>query len=68
MSDRELLAAKKLVKTKEAAKVVGLAESTLVVDRCTRRINIPYYKIGGAVRYDLDELRAFVESRRVGGI
>ena len=66
MSDRELLAAKKrLVKTREAARFLDLAEGTLVVDRSTRRIGIPYLKIGGAVRYDLDRLEKFLESRAV---
>jgi predicted DNA-binding transcriptional regulator AlpA len=77
MSDRELLARKnellasqnarkkRLVRTKEAAQFLDLAEGTLVVDRSTKRINIPYYKIGGAVRYDLNELEAFLESRKV---
>jgi hypothetical protein len=76
MSDRELLAEKKrnisptyqpkrLVRTREAARFLDLAEGTLIVDRCTRRIGIPYLKIGGCVRYDLDRLEKFLESRMV---
>jgi hypothetical protein len=57
---------KRLVRTPAAAKYVGLATGTLEVDRSTGRIGIPYFKIGGAVRYDLNDLDKFIESRRVG--
>jgi hypothetical protein len=55
---------KKLVKTAEAAKFLDLAPGTLEVDRSTGRINIPYYKIGGAVRYDMNDLNKFLDARR----
>lgn len=58
---------KKLVKTEAAAKYVGLAPGTLEVDRSTGRINIPYYKIGGAVRYDMNDLDKFLDSRKCVG-
>ncbi|MEX2388493.1 MAG: helix-turn-helix domain-containing protein [Phycisphaeraceae bacterium] len=37
--------------TAEAAEYLGLAESTLVTDRCTKRLRIPFYKFGKTVRY-----------------
>lgn len=53
-----------LMKTKEAAKYLKLSPGTLEVDRCTRSINIPFYKIGGAVRYDINDLNDFLDSRK----
>jgi len=58
---------KQLVKTAVAAKFLDLAPGTLEVDRSTRRINIPYYKIGGAVRYDMNDLNKFLDSRKCVG-
>jgi hypothetical protein len=44
-----------------------VAPGTLVVWRSTKRVELPYYKIGGSVRYDIDDLIAFLESRKVSG-
>jgi hypothetical protein len=51
--------------TEEAAKFLGKAPGTLVVWRSTKRYDLPYIKIGGSIRYDMDDLIAFVESQRV---
>ena len=57
--------ASKRLRTEEAAEFIGVAPGTLVVWRSTGRVDLPYYKIGGAVRYDVDDLIAFLQSRKV---
>lgn len=49
-----------LVTTDEAARILDLKPSTLTNWRCTKRVNIPYVKIGGRhVRYRMGDLMAF---------
>ena len=56
---------KNLVKQKEAAERLGLSEATLERDRW-RGGDIPYIKVGPrAIRYDLDQLDAYLESKTV---
>lgn len=45
--------------TKTTAKLIGVKEGTLAVWRCTKRYNLPYYKIGSNVRYPLFGLLKF---------
>ena len=54
-----------LLTTREAAKVVALAEKTLEKDRCTREIGIPYVKLGRSVRYRRIDLDNFINDRVV---
>ena len=57
-----------LVTTEEAARLLDLKPSTLTNWRCTKRVNIPYVKIGGRhVRYRLEDVRAFRSRCVVGG-
>jgi hypothetical protein len=56
--------AKRLTRS-EAAEFLGLKEATLAVDACTRRLGVPFYKIGSRVFYDLDDLKEFRNARRV---
>ncbi len=49
---------------KEAADYLGTTPGTLAVWRCTRRVVIPYIKIGKNVRYRQSDLDAFVEANR----
>ena len=49
---------------KQAAEFLGLAEKSLANDRTTGRLQLPYLKIGRAIRYDPAELRAWVTARR----
>ena len=51
--------------TRQAAEFLGLKEQTLVLWRHTKSVNVPYLKIGGAVRYNLEDLQKFVEQHRV---
>ena len=51
------------------AKMFGFSPKTLDRWRCEKR-NFPYYIIGGAVRYNIEEVRAIVQGGRVnaGGV
>jgi hypothetical protein len=51
--------------TEEAAEILDKAPGTLVVWRSTRRYDLPYHKIGGSVRYAMEDLVAFLEAQRV---
>ena len=54
-----------LLNTTEAAAFLGLAPATLVIWRCTKRYDLPWVKIGRSVKYDVADLVAFLESRKV---
>ena len=49
---------------KRVSALLELAQKTLANDRVSRRLNIPYYKFGGAVRYRSDEVLAWAAARR----
>jgi hypothetical protein len=49
----------------QAADVIGVSPHTLVTWRCTKRYDIPYTKVGKKVFYDLADLLAWLESRKV---
>ena len=49
----------------EAAEMLGLRPGTLNVWRSTRRVNIPFVKIGRAVRYRMSDLHDFIAKRTV---
>lgn len=55
------------VTTESAAEFLGISKGTLAIWRCTKRHQIPFYKIGKNVFYKKDDLEAFVESTRVAG-
>ena len=56
---------KRLIKQKEAAECLGLSEATLERDRW-RGGEIPYIKVGPrAIRYDLNQLDAYLESKTI---
>jgi excisionase family DNA binding protein len=56
---------KNLVKQKEAAERLGLSEATLERDRW-RGGEIPYIRVGPrAIRYDLNQLDDYLESKTV---
>jgi hypothetical protein len=48
----------------EAAKLIGV-KSTLLSSWRVADDGPPYFKVGGSVRYDLDTVLKFVESRRL---
>lgn len=49
-----------LLTTEEAAKVLNVSARTV------RRLPIPLAKVGGQVRYDMADLEAYVQSRKMG--
>ena len=52
------------VDEKEVSRITGRALSTLRNDR-HRRQGIPYCKLGRSVRYRLDDVLSFMESKRI---
>lgn len=52
-----------LLTSEEAADYICVATDTLAVWRCTGRYDIPYIKIGRKVRYNEQDLLAFIEQR-----
>ena len=48
----------------EAAAYLCLSPKTLAKWACTKEVELPYFKIGGRVLYDIDDLNAWVEARR----
>ena len=52
------------VRTKDAAKHLGIAARTLEKIRITDSDGPPFYKIGRAVIYDLDECDEWLASKR----
>jgi excisionase family DNA binding protein len=53
--------------TDKAAEYIGVSKKTLDTWRSTKRHIIPYYKIGGVIRYAQVDLDKFLESTRVTG-
>jgi len=55
-----------LLTDKEAAAFLNVKPNTLAAWRCTKRVEGPrYVKMGGAVRYPMHELEAFIERQLV---
>lgn len=54
-----------LLDNEQAAEFLGLSPTTLTTWRSTKRYDLPYCKVGGAVRYDQADLLEFIESRKV---
>ena len=52
------------VTEKEVSQITGLALSTLRNDRATQR-RIPYCKVGRSVRYLMDDVINFMESKKI---
>jgi hypothetical protein len=55
-----------LVSPERAAEILSVATGTLSVWRCTRRVHIPFVRIGHAVRYRLSDLDRYIEAHTVG--
>ena len=51
---------KVLLTTTDVADITGNTVSTIATWRCTRKVNIPYIKIGKTVRYRLSDVLAFI--------
>jgi excisionase family DNA binding protein len=55
----------RLLTTDEAAEFLGVSPGTLCVWRCVARYRLPFLKIGRNVRYNQEDLLAWMESRKV---
>jgi len=52
-----------LLSRKEAAKFLGVKESTLSVWACVKRYNLPVVKIGRLAKYRMSDLLKFLDDR-----
>jgi excisionase family DNA binding protein len=50
-----------LLTPEQAAAILTVKSSTLEIWRCTKRYNLPYIKVGGAVRYRRSDLENFLQ-------
>jgi predicted DNA-binding transcriptional regulator AlpA len=50
----------KLLKPEVVSEMLGITTHTLAIWRCTKRVNLPYAKIGRAVRYRTEDVCAFI--------
>jgi predicted site-specific integrase-resolvase len=53
------------VDSKTAAEILGFKEQTLRAWRSSGKQKISYFRIGRAIRYSVDDLKAFIEQHRV---
>lgn len=51
----------------EAAEILGVAVGTLTQWRTTRRVSLPYVKVGRHVRYKPEDVERFITARTVSG-
>lgn len=56
------------ITTRQAHLITGVAESTLEQWRSTKRVEIPFYRFGRAVRYRLADIRKFQDACRVDAL
>lgn len=54
--------------TAQAAVYLGCSKSTLEKDRVYRLLNIPFTRLGKAIRYDQQDLDNYLEARKEGVI
>jgi excisionase family DNA binding protein len=54
----------RLLTVTEAAEFLGRGVNTIYID--VRAGKIPHFRVGTAIRFDLDELRAWLEENRGG--
>ena len=56
-----------LIEPFQAAEKLGVKRGTLAVWRSTGRYSLPFVKIGAKVKYRLQDLETFIQSRVRGG-
>ena len=56
-----------LLRYRDAARLLGMSPGTLMVWVCTRRYDLPFFKVGRSVLFRRSELLAWLETRRRGG-
>lgn len=55
-----------LLTSEQAARALGIEPATLSVWRCVKRYDLPFVKVGRAVRYRREHIEQFIASRTVG--
>lgn len=55
----------KLLNPYEVSKLLGVSIDTLAVWRCTKRYPLPYVRVGRSIRYRLDDVEEFLNSRTI---
>jgi excisionase family DNA binding protein len=53
---------KKLIKTQELAKILGVGISTVEQDRINGKLGIPFVKLGRSVRYKTEDIDRYLSS------
>ena len=56
---------RELISPRELAKILKINPRTLANWRCSGRVDIPHFKIGGAVRYDAADVEKWIKDQRV---
>lgn len=56
---------KRWLTTEEVEAEYGFSKPALAKDRSTRLIGFPYVRVGRSIRYDRNDLDAFLEARKV---
>jgi len=54
-----------LLTPEETANLLSVAEQTLAVWRCTKRVDLPYIKLGKSVRYRKSDIECFLAENTV---
>jgi excisionase family DNA binding protein len=57
----------RLLTPQETAGLLGIAVETLNIWRCTRRVVLPYVKVGRRVRYRVEDVGQFITERTLTG-
>ena len=56
-----------LLTAQEAADLLGTTPATLAVWRCRRTVQIPYVRLGTAIRYRALDIESYIDAQTVGG-
>ena len=62
MLDLDQLPASYCLNEKEVASIIGVQHKTLTTWRHTKRVEIPFVKIGRSVKYRVADIRAFLNA------
>lgn len=54
-----------LITPEATAEYLGVRENTLAVWRCTKRVSLPFVKVGRLVRYRVSDLKQFIAAQTV---
>lgn len=56
-----------LLTTAQAAALLNLHPVSLRTARSKKKLNLPYVRVGGAIRYRREDIEAFIATNREGG-